>query len=364
MEISALVLTFLIVGGLAALTAGGEFLIRGSSALAAAAGISPLVIGLTIVAFGTSAPELVVSLSSALKGNADIAVANVVGSNNFNVLFILGICALLAPLRASSQLVRLDVPLMVLASLLFLFLGMNGHISRAEGIGLFALLVAYTTLLVTKSRAETKAIKKEFTQEFGNGRSKNLKAVTKNLFLVLIGLGLLVLGGNWLVDGAVDLAKRFGISDAIIGLTIVAIGTSLPEVATSILATMKGERDIAIGNIVGSNIYNILAITGLTSAIATNGLSISEDLMQMDIPIMIGTSICCLPIFAKMKIARWEGFLFFSSYVLYTIYLILKASEHSFLSSYKQGLILFALPAVATSILVITYQASKKRPWK
>lgn len=348
----------LLVGGLVLLVIGGELLISSASKIAGAFGVSALVIGLTIVAFGTSAPELVVSLKASLTGNPNIAVANVVGSNIFNVLLILGACALFAPLVVSSQLVRLDVPLMIVASLVFTFFAQNGNISRPEGLVLFSALVIYTVYLIKKSRSESKAVKKEFEKEFGEEQKLSPTELVKNFFLLALGLGLLVVGGGWLVDGAVQMAQSFGVSDTVIGLTIVAAGTSLPEVATSILATIKGERDIAIGNVVGSNIFNILNIVGLSSIVVPSGLVVSAEMLSFDIPVMIAAAIVCLPIFiAGFRINRWEGVLLFVGYISYTTYLVLNATQHELLGGYRDGLLYFVLPAMGLTLAVITYQA-------
>ncbi len=345
-----------LIGGLVALVIGGEFLIRGASKLAAAMGVSSLVIGLTIVAFGTSAPELVVSLKASMSGQADLAVANVVGSNIFNILFILGACAAFAPLIVSSQLVRLDVPIMVGASLLMLFFSLDQNISFFEGAGLFSILVIYTIFLIYKSRKETNANKNVEDEVV----PMTLQVVLLNLFFIGAGLGLLILGGGWFVNAAIDLAKALGVSDTVIGLTIVSIGTSLPEVVTSLLATLKGERDIAIGNVVGSNVYNILAILGLSSMLTPSGLNVANDLFVFDLPFMIGASVACLPIFiAGFRINRWEGYMFLGTYVLYTVFLILNATDHAYFENYKSGITYIVAPILLLTLSVITFQAFK-----
>jgi cation:H+ antiporter len=255
----------LFFGGLALLVAGAELLVKGASRLAASFGISPFVIGLTVVAFGTSSPELAVSFGSAFAGDADIAIGNVVGSNIFNVLFILGISALIVPLVVKSQLVRFDVPIMIGASVLLLVLGLDGALGRLDGIVLFALIVLYVVALIRKSRRET--------SEDDSGLRPGVRAeddtAPVNLVFIAAGLGMLVFGSDLLLQAAVTAAEAFGVSELVIGLTLVAAGTSLPEVATSIMAAIRGERDIAVGNVVGSNIFNILAVLGLSSIVAT-----------------------------------------------------------------------------------------------
>lgn len=340
--------------GFVLLIVGAEVLVRGASRLAAAVGISPLVIGLTVVAFGTSSPELAVSVQSALSGQADIALGNVVGSNIFNVLFILGISALILPLVVAQQLVRLDVPLMIGISVLTLLLGLDGRINRWEGAVLFAGIIAYTIFLVRQSRKETPEVKEEYAHEYGDGRSQGLRTWLVNIVFVLAGLALLVLGSRWLVDGAVVIARLLGVSELIIGLTIIAAGTSLPEVATSVIAALRGERDIAVGNVVGSNIFNLLAVLGLSSLLAPAGVGVSPAVLAFDIPVMIGVAIATLPIFfTGFRIARWEGALFLAYYVAYVLYLLLDATQHDTLTTYSTAMVFFILPLTAITLLTL-----------
>lgn len=319
------ILTLLV--GLLILSLGAEGLVRGASKLAAAFGVSPLVIGLTIVAYGTSTPELVVSVRSGMVGQDDIAVANIVGSNIFNVLFILGICACILPLKVSAQLIKLDVPIMIAVSILMWLLSLDGRLQWLDGLLLTALIIAYTTWSIQKSRKETREIQREFEQEYAiKPEEKTAGSLLMAVGFVLGGLVLLVFGGNWFIQGSVGLAEYFGLSNTVIGLTIVAAGTSMPEVATSVVATIRGERDIAIGNVVGSNIYNILAILGIASIVTSGGLEVNPGMLAIDIPVMTLVAILCLPIFFTGKtIARWEGLLFFIGYVAYTAYLVANA---------------------------------------
>ncbi len=344
----------LIISGFIALILGAELLVRGASRLALAVGVSSLFIGLTIVAFGTSAPELAVSLRAGLIGNSNIAIANVLGSNLFNVLFILGICAFLNPLRVSSQLIRFDIPIMIASSFLVFFLSLNGTISAIEGIILFFLLIAYILFLAKKSKTELKESKAAYELEFGPRKKITKFEILKGLVQIILGLVLLIAGAEWLVGGAVSLAKSFGVSDTVIGLTIVALGTSLPELATSLVATYKGERDIAIGNIVGSNIFNILSILGLSSIVTPGGLKVSQELLALDYPMMIGVAVITLPVFYTGKIiSRWEGALFLLTYILYATYLVLKATSHSILPSFEMGLLYIALPVLIISLIIM-----------
>ncbi|TWU39947.1 Inner membrane protein YrbG [Novipirellula aureliae] len=309
-----------IVGGLALLVIGGEALVRGASSLARIAHISPLVIGLTVVAFGTSAPELATSVGAAFSGKGDMAIGNVIGSNIANVLLILGIASLIKPLKVQSQLVRLDVPLMVFVSVGLLIFAWNGTISRIEGCGLFAAIVIYTIWLLLRSRRESATVQQEFdeaipTQPIGK------YSVLIQCILVVAALAMLILGANMLVGGASDLARVLEISELVIGLTIVAVGTSLPELITSVMAAFRGESDIAVGNVVGSNLFNILSVLGAAAAVSPNGLQVPTSALRFDIPMMILVSIVCLPIFfTGYRISRWEGMFFLSSYIAFVAY--------------------------------------------
>lgn len=317
---------FLLVVGLVLLVVGAELLVRGASQMALAVGISPLVIGLTVVAFGTSAPEMAVSVVSGLGGQSNIALGNVVGSNIFNVLLILGVSALVAPLAVAQNLIKLDVPVMIAVSILAFLFGLNGTIGRLEGVLLFTGIIAYTAFLVRQSRRETQAVQAEYAQEYGAKEPRSGKALIRDVLLILAGLGLLVLGSKWLVDGAVAIAQKLGVSDLVIGLTIVAAGTSLPELATSVVASIRGERDIAVGNVIGSNIFNILAVLGLSGIVSPSGIAVSSQVLYFDLPVMVVTAAACLPIFfTGSRISRGEGMLFLGGYLAYTAFLIATA---------------------------------------
>ncbi len=348
--------------GLAVLIAGAEALVRGASRLAVSIGISPLVVGLTVVAFGTSAPELAISIKSSLSGHTDIAVGNVIGSNIFNVLFILGLSALIVPLSVSQQLVRLDVPLMITISVFVLLLGYDGTLSRIDGCLLFSGLIAYLVFLIFQSRKEEKQVQDEYAQEYGVSSGMTVRRLLVNLVLVLGGFGLLILGSRWLVDSATTIAQYFGISELIIGLTIIAAGTSLPEVVTSVVASIKGERDIAVGNVIGSNIFNILSVLGLSAITAPDGLGVSQAVLQLEIPIMIAVAFACMPIFfSGYVIARWEGALFLGYYLVYMLYLILIATQHAFLTFFSTIMLYFVIPVTVITLLIVTVRTIQKR---
>jgi cation:H+ antiporter len=327
-------------------------LVKGASRVAAGFGISPLVIGLTVVAFGTSSPEMAISVSSAWKGEADIAVGNVVGSNIFNVLFILGLSALITPLVVSKQLVKLDVPLMIGVSVLAFLLSMDGRIAFWEGAILFVGVIGYTILAIRMGKASGE------TGEAVEGADRT----GMNLGLIAVGLVLLVLGSQWLVSAAITIATAMGVSELVIGLTIVAAGTSMPEVATSVTAAIRGQRDIAVGNVVGSNIFNILAVLGLTAMVAPGGLPVSQAALNFDYPVMMAVAVACLPIFfVGYTIQRWEGALFLGYYVAYTVYLVFAATEHDALPVFSQAMMWFVVPLTVITLLIVLARELKAR---
>jgi cation:H+ antiporter len=340
----------LFVLGLGLLVAGAEALVRGSAGLAGRFGIPPLVVGLTVVAFGTSSPELMVSLAAAVNGQADIALGNVVGSNIFNVLFILGLSALITPLVVARQLVRLDVPVMIGVSAMTLLLAWNGRVSRLEGGLLLVGIVFYTGWLIRLARAGR--------AEPGEGVVGRGDPLALQLVLVVAGLALLVLGSRWLVGGAVAIAKLLGLSELIIGLTVVAAGTSLPEVASSVIAAIRGQRDIAVGNVVGSNIFNLLCVLGVAAAAAPGGVPVAAPALAFDLPVMIAVAIACLPIFfTGHRIARWEGGLFLAYYLAYTLFLVLDAQDHDAAPLFGSLMLAFALPLTAVTLAVLVVRA-------
>lgn len=349
------------VGGLALLIVGAEALVRGASRLAAVLGISPLVIGLTVVAFGTSSPELAVSIKAALADQANLAVGNVIGSNIFNVLFILGTSALIVPLVVSQQLVRFDVPLMIALSVIVLILSLDGYLSRSDGLMLVAGLAGYIWFLIYQSRRESGQVKEEYAKEFGNGIPAN-SGMIKNIAFALSGLVLLVLGSRWLVVSAVSFARFLGVSELVIGLTIVAAGTSLPEVVTSVIAAVRGERDIAVGNVVGSNIFNIMAVLGIASIVAPSGIEVASAVIRFDIPVMIAVAFACLPIFfTGGVISRREGGLLLGYYVAYTLYLILAATQHDAMPEFSAVMLFFVIPLTMITLVIVTVQEIRRK---
>lgn len=360
----------LLVGGLASLIVGAQALVRGASAAGSALGIPSLVIGLTVVAFGTSAPEMAVSVASGLSGRADLAVGNVIGSNIFNTLFILGVAALVAPLVVSSQLVRWDVPICIGVSAGALLLAASGAVSRGEGALLLVLLVAYMAFLVVQSVRASPDPASNGARPNGAGfsggahrrdhRFSRAYRWAKTLGLVIGGLTLLVLGTQWFVDGATTAARRLGVGELTIGLTVVAGGTSLPELATSVLAAARGERDLAVGNVVGSNIFNLVAVLGVTAAVSPRGVPVSSAALWLDFPVMIAVAVACLPIFfTGSRISRWEGALFLGYYGAYAAYLVLSATDHAALSAFSWTMAAFVIP-----ITVVTLGVLGARSWR
>lgn len=337
--------------GLVILGVGAELMVKGSVRLAAIFGIPSLLIGLTIVAFGTSAPELAVSLISSYKGQADIAVGNVIGSNILNILFVIGISALIKPLSVHLKIVKLEIPVLILVSGLSLYFALDAKIGRMDGLILFLFLVFYLTFqgYLAKRAPKDESLDPEIEKlvdESIKDPKQNKKIFVSSLFIV-IGIGALVWGSSLFVDGASGIARYFGVSELLIGLTIVALGTSLPELATSVTAALKNENDIAIGNAIGSNIFNICAVLGLTGAISHSGLDVSLFALQFDFPVMLIVTILILPIlFAGFCVTRLEGFLFIALYFLYVGYLVVRGIGNEAIGTYTNVTLKIALPLI------------------
>jgi cation:H+ antiporter len=314
---------FLLAIGIVLLYFGGEWLVRNSVILARSWGVSAMVVGLTVVAFGTSSPELAASLSAALMGSPAIAIGNVVGSNIFNILVILGLTAVIAPIAVQSGFIKREVPFMIgVALLLFPILYFGNDVNRLEGLLLFSLLIGYVVFLFRFGQSESAAVEAEYDEEFGDGSRP--KAGWRAYFGVVVGLVLLGVGARLLVMGAVDLARGFGVSELVIGLTIVAAGTSLPEVAASIVAAIRRHPDIALGNIVGSNIFNILSILGIVALVHPIGLPWES--IQRDMLVMLAASLILWPFLTTgSRLGRSEGGFFLLAYIAYVAYLIISA---------------------------------------
>ena len=344
------------VSGLALLLLGASILVHGASKFALSFGLSPLVVGLTVVAFGTSAPEMAVSVGAAYAGNADVAIGNVVGSNIFNVLVVLGLSALIIPLAVHAQVIRQEMPILIGSAVLLLVMGMDGFISRAEGVLLFVLLICYTAFLVIQARRASANTSQDYDDELkpavpGQWDSRWYT----QLVLIVAGLAMLVFGSDWLVSSAVVFARALGVSDLVIGLTIIAAGTSLPEVAASLAAAIKGERDMAVGNVVGSCVFNTFGCVGLGAIFSSlAGLTLAPSLMNFDLWVMLAAFLACLPVFLSgREIARWEGFLFFGYYIAYAAFLILKAQEHAALPAFSGVMLSFVVPITIITLVVV-----------
>lgn len=349
------------IPGLIGLTVGAELLVRGASGLARALGLPALVIGLTVVAYGTSAPELAVSIQAALNGKADLALGNVVGSNSFNILFILGLSATILPLVVAARLIRMDVPLMIGVSGLTWALAADGSIGRAEGLVLALLLVVYTVLLIVLGKREQPTTVTPASATTASAPTDRAQDKPPRLWvcalLVLGGLGLLVLGSRWFVYAATELAVAMGVSDLLIGLTIVAAGTSMPEVATSVMAALRGQRDIAVGNVIGSNLFNLMGVLGVSAAISSEGVGVNPAALRFDLPIMVGVALVCLPIFfTGGRISRLEGALLLLYYAAYVAALALAATGHPALGSFNTAMIGFVFPLTALGLAVSLWQ--------
>jgi len=349
----------LFIAGLVALVAGATALVRGASRLALQMGISPLVVGLTVVAFGTSAPEMAVTTMAAIAGRTDMAVGNVVGSNIFNLLFILGVSSLIAPLVVHQQVIRQEAPIMVGGALLLVVLSLDGQIGLFDSALLLSLLLGYTAFLVRQSRAElTGGADDAFAEAIEAPGPRQWDAgVPVQLALIMVGLVLLVLGSDAIVAASVVIARALGMPETVIGLTIVAAGTSLPEVATSVTASLKGERDIAIGNIVGSCVFNSFGVIGLVglAALITGGatLVVPTDIMQFDLWVMLAASLACLPVFMTGRtIARWEGALFLGYYIAYVTYLVMVTQRFGGVGAFADAIVQFVLPLTVVTLLV------------
>lgn len=342
----------LIIAGLILLIAGGEALVRGAGTLASRAGISPLVIGLVVVSAATSAPEFAVTMGAVLGGQPDLAVGNVVGSNIVNILFILGLSAVISPLLIKRQLVRFDIPVMVGISVLLLAVSLDGQISLIDGILLLTSLALHTVISIILGRKEVVDPKAKPDTMPLNSKPVPLWLA---VLLLAVGIALLVFGAQFLVTGAVSIATSLGVSSLVIGLTVVAVGTSLPELATSLIAIFRGETDMAVGNVVGSNIFNIGMVLGLPAILFGQGIPVAPAAIAIDIPLMLATAFALLPIaFTGFLVKRWEGGLFVLLYVSYTLYLVLASTQHDAADGFSTIMLWFVLPLVAATLIAVT----------
>ena len=342
----------LVVAGLALLIGGGEALVRGASTLAVRAGISPLVIGLVVVSAATSAPELAVTVGAVLEGEPGLALGNVIGSNIANILLILGLSAVLSPLAIRRQVVRFDIPVMLGITILLVVVSLDGVLSLLDGVLLLGGLVIHASLSIIIGRKEAHDAAYVPAAMPLNSTPVPLWLA---MILVAIGVGLLVLGAQTLVTGAVNIALDLGVSSLVVGLTVVAIGTSLPELATSLVALRRGERDMAVGNIVGSNIFNIGLVLGLPAILFAEGIALPSAAIALDLPLMLAAAVALLPIaFTGFVIARWEGALFVGLYVAYLLYVVLASTEHDAATGFTSIMLWFVLPLVGITLVAVT----------
>ena len=339
--------------GLVMLIAGAELLVRCAVRMAANLKVRPLLIGLTVVALGSSAPQLTVSLQAALSDSTDIAVGSVIGSNIFNILVTLGLSALIIPLRVSRQLVRLDIPLMILASGLVFALALNKQLDRLDGVILLGGLLIYLALLLRQSRHS------------GHHHSNHDLPRTSwlhNILLMLSALALLGLAGHLLLGAAVTVATELGLSERIIGLTIIAVSTSLPELATSLIAALRGQREIAVGNVIGSNVFNLLGVLGLTALVAPAPLSVSPNALAFDLPVMLGVAALCLPVFyTGYRVTRAEGLLFLGLYLAYGLHVVSFTTGMPLAGKLEHLMLFYVLPALLLFLLFSTLRAWRRQ---
>ena len=336
------------------LVAGAELLVRAAVRLAAHLRVRPLVIGLSMVAFGSSAPQMAVSLQAALGQSSDIAVGSVIGSNIFNILVTLGLSALIIPLRVARQLVRLDIPLLIGASLLVFALAWNEQLSALDGGVLLAALALYLGLLWRQSRPTTRPSRPTADAP----RTPWLSSV----LLMLAGLGLLVFAGHLLLNATVALASKLGLSERIIGLTVVAVSTSLPQLATSLIAALRGQRDIAVGNVIGGNLFNLLGVLGITALLAPVPLSVSPNALDFDLPVMLGVTLLCLPVFySGYRITRAEGLLFLALYLAYGLHVVSFTTGMPLAGKLEQLMLLCVLPALLAFLLFTSVRAWRRQ---
>jgi cation:H+ antiporter len=351
------VTVLLFVLGLALLAGGADLLVRGAARIAVTAGISPLVIGLTVVAFGTSAPELAVTVAATAGGEPDLALGNVVGSNIANVLLILGVSALITPLVVERRLIRLDVPILIGASIVVLILAQDGVIGRGQGGALLAAGMAYTVLIVRHARHGNHHTQRVAGTPHPRPRRRR---TALDVGHILGGLVLLVLGSRWLVQAAQTIAEALGISQLAIGLTVVAIGTSLPELATSVVAGIRGQADMAVGNILGSNLFNLLLVLGAGAAVSPVGIAANPAAVAFDIPVMLVVTVACIPIFYSGRtVSRWEGALFLAYFVAYTTYVLMAATGQAPPPTVRDALLFFAIPLTVLSLLIAVVRSRR-----
>lgn len=310
--------------GLAGLVGGAELIVRHGATLAARLGVPSILVGLTIVSLGTSAPELAVGIDAVRTGAGSLAVGNIAGTNVANLLLILGLSAAIRPLAIHRQTIRIDLPGMAIASVLLLVLCLDGQLTVLDGVVLVLAALIYIGLLIRTARREPPMVVAEYEAEYPHERPRHrIGDPILRLVLVVAGIALVVVGAEWLVRGSVDLASSLGVPDSLIGLTIIALGTSAPELATTVVATVRGDPDIAIGNLIGSSTFNLTAILGTSLLFAHQPVVLDPDLLRFALPVMVAVALVCIPVFITgRRVSRLEGALFVLAYLAYLTYLI------------------------------------------
>ncbi|MBH3407216.1 calcium/sodium antiporter [Pseudomonas glycinae] len=343
-----------LLSGLFLLIVGAELMVRAAVRLAARLHLRPLIIGLTIVALGSSAPQMAVSLQAVQAHTPDIAVSSVIGSSIFNILVTLGLSALIIPLRVSRQLVRLDIPLMIGASLLVFVLAWNEELGRFDGILLLGALALYLGLLLRQSRHSTRP-------HSDQPHDPQAPWFT-SLLMIVGGLGMLVFAGHLLLGAAVVVATDLGFSERVIGLTVVAVGTSLPELATSLIAALRGQRDIAVGNVIGANLFNLLGVLGLTALIAPTPLSVSPNALDFDLPVMLGVAALCLPVFySGYRVTRAEGLLLLGLYLAYGLHVVSFTTGMPLAGKLERLMLFYVLPTLLAFLFFTSVRAWRRQ---
>lgn len=346
-----------LICGLLLMIIGAQLSVRAAVALAALLKTRPLFLGLTVVALGSSAPQLAVGLQAAFTDSTDIAVGSVIGSNIFNVLVTLGLSALIIPLRVARQLVRVDLPLMIAATALVAALAWNGELSALDGIVLLLGMAGYLFVVVRQFAHGARHVPRTDLAP-----RRRIGPLLGRLVLMACGLALLTFGSHLLVGAAVSVALDLGLSERVIGLTVIAVATSLPALMTSLVAALRGERDIAVGNIIGSNLFNLLGVLGITALISTGPLSISPNALDFDLPVMLGVAALCVPLFySGYRISRLEGLLLLGLYAVYGLHIVSFTTGMPLAERLERLMIHYALPVIALCVVVGTVRAWRRQ---
>ncbi|MEM9891469.1 MAG: calcium/sodium antiporter [Actinomycetota bacterium] len=352
-----MIATVTFFGGLVGLLVAGHIVVEGSSRLGRLFGLPETVVGLTIVAAGTSAPELAVVLQSVLADDTDLAVGSIIGSNIANVLLVLGLAACFGTIRVTNRVVRVDIPIMIGASGALLTMTLDGNLDRLDGVLLFVALLLFVTWTLRANRGASQNIglPDETTEQTSGdeGHSSFARAVVPSAIRLVIGVGGLALAADLVVSGAKQIAVGLGVPELIVGLTVVALGTSAPEVVTTVIAAVQGRRELAVGNAVGSNIFNIFLVLGLSTAIAPGGIAVDRDAVQLDLPIMVAAAVACLPmVFWDRKFDRWEGIVFVTYYIAYLAFLTLDATGSPLSRAFAIAMAGFVGPLLLLTVIV------------